>query len=40
MDFLFDMFLGTPVWFWLAFLVIAITLTAFERDLELLQGRP
>ncbi len=30
MDFLFDMFLGTPVWFWLAFLAIVVLLTAFD----------
>ena len=30
MDFLFDMFLGTPVWFWLAFLGIVVVLTAFD----------
>ena len=30
MDFLFDMFLGTPVWFWLAFLGIVVALTAFD----------
>jgi len=30
MDFLFDSFLGTPVWFWLAFLGIVVVLTAFD----------
>jgi tellurite resistance protein TerC len=30
MDFLFDSFLGTPVWFWLAFLGIVVLLTAFD----------
>jgi tellurite resistance protein TerC len=30
MDFLFSMFLGTPVWFWLAFLTIVVLLTAFD----------
>jgi tellurite resistance protein TerC len=30
MDFLFGSFLGTPVWFWLAFLGIVVVLTAFD----------
>ncbi|HRK19896.1 MAG TPA: TerC family protein [Hyphomicrobiaceae bacterium] len=30
MDFLFSTFVGTPVWFWLAFLALVIALTAFD----------
>ena len=30
MDFLFAAWLGTPVWFWLAFVVIVLALTAFD----------
>jgi len=31
--FLLASFLGTPVWFWLAFLAIVVTLTAFDLGL-------
>lgn len=30
MEFLFDNWLGTPAWFWLAFLLLVIALTAFD----------
>ncbi len=30
MDFLFTVWLGTPVWFWLAFLALVVALTAFD----------
>ena len=30
MEFLFTIWLGTPVWFWLAFLAIVVVLTAFD----------
>jgi tellurite resistance protein TerC len=30
MDFLFTIWLGTPIWFWLAFLALVIALTAFD----------
>lgn len=30
MDFLFADWLGTPIWFWLSFLGLVVTLTAFD----------
>jgi tellurite resistance protein TerC len=30
MDFLYSMWLGTPVWFWLAFITLVVALTAFD----------
>ena len=30
MDFLFASWLGTPAWFWLAFVAIVLLLTAFD----------